>query len=154
MVDVRKTAYHITAVSALGADLNADASDAWTALSAEVDNSTTGYLFMDIEITLASADFTTPGGTDMAYEIYVVPSVDGTGYPNTINTGAATAQENQQYFVGAVTVHDVNGAFVGTIRGVDMPPGKWKLFGRNRTNRALAATGNEIKYRPYSYQSA
>ena len=155
MTDVRKTPYQAEAVTALSTELNTDADKTWSELSGEYDNSTNGYLFMDVEVSLASADFTTPGGADMAYEIYVVPSVDGTNYPDTVNTGVAdTPQENNQYFVGSVTIHSVSAAFIGTLRGVEVPIGKWKLFVRNRSNRALAASGNTIKWRPWSYKSA
>lgn len=154
MTDVKKSAYLAEAQTALDTDLNSDADGQYTALSGEYDNSTTGYMFMDVEINLASADFTTPGGTDMAYEIYVVPSLDGTNYPNTDNTATTTQQENNQYFVGSTTLESVNGAVRMVLTGVEVPAGKWKMFGRNMSNRTLAASGNTIKWRPWGYKSA
>jgi len=154
MTDVRKTPYLAEAQTALDTDLNADLDDTWSALSGEIDNSTNGYMLMDIEVVLASADFTTPGGADMAIEVYIVPSIDGTNYPDYIEAGVAESQENNQYFVGSVTVHSVNAAFNGSIRGVEVPIGKWKLGVRNRANRTLAATLNTIKWRPWAYKSA
>jgi hypothetical protein len=117
MTDVKKTAYLAEAQTALSSDLDGDTNDTYSALSSEFDNSTNGYMFMDIEVYLASADFTTPGGADMAVEIYVVPSVDGTTFPNYQASGTTTSQENNQYFVGSVTVEDVNGAVRASLRG-------------------------------------
>jgi hypothetical protein len=154
MTDVKKTAYLAEAQTALSSDLDGDTNDTYSALSSEFDNSTNGYMFMDIEVYLASADFTTPGGADMAVEIYVVPSVDGTTFPNYQASGTTTSQENNQYFVGSVTVEDVNGAVRASLRGVEIPNGKWKLGVRNVTNRTLAASGNTIKWRPWGYKSA
>ena len=154
MTDVRKTAYLAESQTALDTDLNGDTNDTWTSLSAEFDNSTNGYMFMDIEVSLG-VPATAWSGADSAYEVYVVPSVDGASYPDTVNTGTADAQENNQYFVGSITT---KGSTTGTqrqvIRGVEIPNGKWKLFGRNRTNSTLAATGNTIKWRPWGYKSA
>lgn len=154
MTDVRKTAYLAEAQTALDTDLNSDTNDTWTGLSAEFDNSTNGYMFMDIEVNLA-APGTAWSGADSAYEIYIVPSVDGTNYPDTTNTGTADEQENNQYFVGSITTQGAGTvACRQTIRGVEVPVGKWKLFGRNRTNQTLAASGNTIKWRPWGYKSA
>lgn len=151
MTDVKKTAYLAEAQTALSTDLDSDANDTWSGLSAEFDNSTNGYMFMDIEVYLGSAAFS---GADAAYEIYVVPSLDGTNYPTTINGVTGDVQENNQYFVGSVTVIGSTAVQRQVIRGVEIPNGKWKLFGRNRTNQTLASSGNTVKWRPWGYKSA
>lgn len=153
MTDVKKTAYLAEAQTALDTDLDGDANDTWSNLSAEFDNSTNGYMFMDIEVYLGSAAFT---GADSAYEIYVVPSVDGASYPAVVFDGSATGdeQENNAYFVGSVTTSGATAAQRGVIRGVEVPNGKFKIGGRNRTNQTLAATGNTVKWRPWGYKSA
>src|SRR5210317_2189700 len=102
MTDVRKSAYLAEAQTALDASqLGALANDTWSALSAEFDNSTNGYMFMDIEVYLVSI---TPTVADAAIEIYIAPSIDGTTYPETTNTSNADEQENNQYFIGSVTL--------------------------------------------------
>lgn len=154
MTDVRKTAYLAEAQTALDTDLNGDTNDTWTSISSEFDNSTTGYMFMDIEVYLA-APAVAWSGADSAYEIYIVPAVDGTNYPDTVNTGTGDEQENNQYFIGSITTQGAGTvACRQSIRGVEVPNGKWKLFGRNRTNQTLAASGNSIKWRPWGYKSA
>lgn len=156
MTDVKKTAYLAEAQTALDTDLNGDVNDVWTNLSAEFDNSTNGYMFMDVEVNLA-APTTAWSGADSAYEIYMVPSVDGASYPSVVADGttATDEQENSQYFVGSITTQGAGTvACRQVIRGVEVPNGKFKIFGRNRTNQTLAATGNTIKWRPWGYKSA
>lgn len=151
MTDVKQTGYQAAAQTALSTDLDSLADDTWSALSAEIDNSLNGYLFMDIEVVLASL---TPTGADAAIEVYVVPSIDDTNYPNYTESGTADEQENNQYFVGSVTLSLDTEAQNHSIRGVEMPPGKFKIGVRNRANVALGASGNTIKWRPWSYKSA
>jgi hypothetical protein len=154
MTDVRKTAYLAEAQTALSTDLNGDLNDTWSALSGEFDNSTNGYMFMDIEVYLA-APASAWSGADSAYEIYIVPSVDGTNYPDYVESGTGAEQENNQYFVGSVTTQGAGTvACRQTIRGVEVPNGKFKIGGRNVTNQTLAATGNTVKWRPWAYKSA
>ena len=152
MTDVKKTAYLAEAQTALNvSELGALADDTWSALSAEFDNSTNGYMFMDIEVYLESI---TPTGADAAVELYIVPSLDGTTYPNYTATGNADEQENNQYFVGSVTLSLDGEAQRNTIRGVEVPTGKWKLGCRNRANVAFDSAGGTIKWRPWGYKSA
>ena len=152
MTDVKKTAYLAEAQTALDTDLNSDANDTWSNLSAEFDNSTNGYMFMDIEVYLGSAAWS---GADSAYEIYVVPSLDGANYPDVAVDTTADSQINNQYFVGSITTFGSGTSTArAVIRGVEIPNGKWKLQGRNRTNQTLASTGNTIKWRPWGYKSA
>ena len=153
MTDVKKTAYLAEAQTALSTQLNNLADDTWSAVSAEFDNSTNGYMFMDIEVYLEAANFT---GADSAFEVYIVPSLDGVNYPITGNTGSGDDQENNQYFVGSITTTGVSQEVQRqVIRGVEVPNGKWKVFARNRTNDALTSTDNNtVKWRPWGYKSA
>lgn len=153
MTDVKKTAYLAEAQTGLSTQLNNLANDTWSAVSAEFDNSTNGYMFMDIEVYLEAANFT---GADSAFEVYIVPSLDGVNYPVTGNTGSGADQENNQYFVGSITTTGVSQEVQRqVIRGVEVPNGKWKMFARNRTNDGLTATNdNTVKWRPWGYKSA
>lgn len=152
MTDVlRGPGYKAEAQAGLGSELDGLADNTWSALSAEFDNSTNGYMFMDIEFDLNTI---TPTGADAAVELYIVPSVDGTQYPTTTNTSNADEQENQQYFVGSVTLSLDNEVHIHTIRGVEVPVGKWKMFVRNRANVGLNASGSTIKWRPWNFSSA
>ena len=125
--------------------------DEWTSLSDEIDNSSTKYLKCDIEVVLGSAAFT---GTDSALELYLLPAVDGTNYPDWTDNVTTDEQENNIHFIGAVTTSGTTAAQRLTLRDVDLPPGKWKMGARNKTNVTLAASGSTIKYRPWQYSSS
>lgn len=127
------------------------ADNEWTSLSDEVDNSTTKYLFADLELVLASAAFT---GTDSMVEIYIVPTVDGTNYPNWTDNVTTDEQENNQYYVGSVTTSGATEAQRLALRNVALPNGKFKFGVRSRAGVALAASGNTLKWRPHGYSAA
>ena len=127
------------------------ADDEWTDESDAIDNSVTKYLFADIEFVCTSVAFT---GTDSAIEIYLIPSVDDTNYPNWTGDGIIDEQENNIHFVGSVTTSGATEAQRLVLRGVDLPPGKFKFGVRNRGGVALAASGSVLSWRPYQYSSA
>ncbi len=151
MADVKNSGYLAAAQTALSTELNALANLTWSSLSSEIDNSTNGYMFMDIEADLASI---TPTGADATIEVYVVPSVDDTQFPTYTETGTSDEQENNQYFVGAITLSLDAEVQIHMLRGVEVPPGKWKLGIRNQSNVQLGASGSTIKWRPWGYKSA
>ena len=128
------------------------ADEEWTNLSDEIDNSTNKYMFADIEVVLASAAFT---GTDSTIEIYIVPCIDGTNYPNWTGDVITDEQENNPYYIGSVTTSGATEAQrLTSLRNIALPNGKYKYGVRNRTNVALAASGNTLKWRPHQYSSS
>ena len=124
--------------------------DEWTSLSDEVDNSTNKYLFADIELYMPSVAFT---GADSAMELYIVPSVDGTNYPNWTDNVTTDEQENNIHFVGSMPTSGTTANQRLVLRAVALPPGKFKFAVRNRGGVTLT-TGNTLKYRPYGYSAA
>lgn len=123
----------------------------WTDLSDEIDNSSLKYLFADFELVLGSAAFT---GSDSVVEMYLLPSVDGTNYPDWTGDGTADEQEHNVHFVGSFTTSGATAAQRLTLRNVAMPPGKFKIGIRNNAGVALAASGNTLKYRRWNWASA
>ena len=99
MTDVKHSGYKAAAQTALDTQLNSLANDSWSALAAEIDNSTNLYLNVDVEIVCNTI---IPTGTDAMIVLYLVPSIDDTNFPTYTATGAAEEQENLQYHVGAV----------------------------------------------------
>ena len=126
------------------------ADNEWTDESDVIDNSSNKYMMADLELVLASAVFT---GTDSIVEIYLIPSVDDTNYPNWTGDGIVDEQENQIHFVGSVTTSAVTEAQRLTLRSVALPAGKFKFGVRNRAGVALAASGNTLFWRPWQYSS-
>lgn len=121
----------------------------WTSLSDEFDNSTNKYAFADVYLDLGSAAFT---GSDSGIEIYLVPSVDGTNYPNWTENSTSDAQSNTIHFVGFVTTTGATAAQKLVLARVPLYNGKQKWAFRNRGNVTLNAT-NTLYYRPHSFAS-
>lgn len=121
----------------------------WTNLSDEIDNSTNLYAMADFLFEIASAAFT---GTDSIIELYIVPCVDGTNYPNWTGNVTTSEQENNIHFVGSVTTSGATEAQVLVLRNVALPPGKFKVGVRNNSGVAFAASSNTLEYRPHSYK--
>lgn len=123
----------------------------WTNLSDEIDNSSTKYMLADIELVLGSAAFT---GTDSAIELYLVPSIDDTNYPDWTGNVTTDEQENNKHFIGSMTTSGATAAQRMTLRSVALPNGKFKFGIRSRAGVSLAASGNTLKWRPWQYASA
>lgn len=145
------TRYATAAVAVTGpmdTDLDGLLNDEWTSESDEVDNSVTGYPMMDLELQLASAAFT---GADSAVEVYVIPLIDASTYPDWGGADAtADRQENQVYYRGAFRTSGTTAAQRLTLERIHMPPGKFKFGIRSRANVTLG-TGNTLSYRPYQH---
>lgn len=126
------------------------ASNTYSGLSDEIDNSTTKYTHIDLYMELGSAAFT---GAGSGIEIYLVPSVDGTNYPSWTGGVSTDETENTPHFVGFVATTASTAAQKMTLRGVELPAGKFKFAVRNRGGVGLNASGNALYWRPYGYIS-
>ena len=125
----------------------------WTDLSDEIDNSTNKYAFADLDLVLGSAAFT---GSDSGIEVYIVPTVDGTNYPDWSGNATADAPEQAHYFVAFLPLKASTSAkrVVSSSQGpIELPQGKFKFGIRSRANVALASSGNTLYWRPKSYDS-
>lgn len=120
----------------------------YTDLSNEIDNSTNKYAYVDIRVSLASLN---PTGADAGLEIYLIPCVDGTNYPDWTGNSTSDQSQNNGFIVGFVPVSTGSGAKAGALRGVELPNGKYKWGVRNRANVSLAADAGDIYWRPYGY---
>lgn len=124
--------------------------DEWTHLSDEIANSG-NYPFADFEFVCTSVAF---AGADSAIEVYLVPTVDGTNYPDWAGDGVTDEQEHNVHFVGAFVTSGATAAQRLSLRDIELPAGKFKVGVRNRGGIALAASGSTLKYRPWVYKSA
>ena len=126
------------------------ASNTYSGLSDEIDNSTTKYTHVDLYMELGSAAFT---GTGSGIEIYLVPCVDGTNYPTWTGSVSTDETENTPHYVGFMATTASTAAQKMTLRGVELPPGKYKWAVRNRGGVGLNAAGNALYWRPHGYVS-
>lgn len=125
----------------------------WTDLSDEIDNSTNKYAFADLDLVLGSAVFT---GADAGIEVYIVPTVDGTNYPDWSGNATTDAPEQAHYFVAFLPLKAATAArrvVSSSQHAIELPQGKFKFGIRNRGNVTLASSGNTIYWRPKSYDS-
>lgn len=124
--------------------------DEWTDLSDAIDNTTLGYLKADFEFVCTSVAFT---GTDSDIELYIIPSVDGTNYPDWAGDGVVELQEQNVHLVGVFKTSGTTSAQRLTLRDIELPPGLFKVGVRNRGGIALAGSGSTLKYRPGTFSN-
>lgn len=153
MADIRLSGYHVTTqtVTFSGTQqLNSLDNEDVTDLSDEIDNSSNGYMFADFWLDLAAATW---DGTDATFDLFLVPTVDGSTYPDFDGNTTTPGMENYQYHVGTFIIRDNDASVTAdsVLRGVELPPGKFKVALWNHANVATASSGNALKYRPWSY---
>lgn len=120
----------------------------------EFDNSSAHKSHADVFINLASINITS---TTAAIHLYVIPvGADGTNFPHYA-VDHATAANNKiprNYYAKSARFNVLNGAQEQVIRGVPLPPAKYRYVITNGLGLALAASGNVIKHRLYDFPSA
>lgn len=151
MVDSIHSGYKEAAQSvtwASGRSLVSLAIDEYTDESDAIDNSSLLYLFADWEFVCTSVAFdATP------FDLFIIPSVDGTNYAAWTGDGVVAEPENDAHFVGSFTGTGTTSAQYCTLRNVAMPPGLFKVGFRNRGGIALDSTGSTLKFRRWGYAS-
>jgi plasmid stabilization system protein ParE len=131
--------------------LNSLTDNEWTSLSDEIDNTTNKYPYCDIDLVLGSAAFATP---DCGIEVYFVPTVDGTNYPDWSDNATTDFPENMHYYVAFLPVKASTSAkrIVSSSQSdIEFPQGKFKVGIRSRANVNIAGSGNTLYLRPKSY---
>jgi hypothetical protein len=128
--------------SILTTELNALANGSSSAASAAVDNSSTLNLFDDLELTVT---YGTNPTANAPVEIYLIPSTDGTNYADSTTPA-------RNLFVGSFLVQASTSAQRLVLRGIPLPPGKFKYVAKNASGFAFPATGTVVKRTPYSHQ--
>ncbi len=144
--DILLKGYRAASANVLTTELNSLADGNTSALSAERDNGTNLDRYADFQLDLASVTISSAA----AYvTVYVVPTVDGTNYPDW--SSSTYANHDTQYAVGIMFVKGVTAATArSTLTGVALPPGKYKVALRNSCGASLAASGNTLAIRTYA----
>jgi len=143
----------ITVVFSGTQQINSLTDNEWADLSDEIDNSSNKYAFADLDLALGSAAFT---GADAGIEVYIVPSVDGTNYPDWTGNTTSDAPEQSHYFVAFLPLKAATAArrvVSSSQAAIELPSGKFRFGIRSRANVTLAGSGNTLYYRPRSYDS-
>jgi hypothetical protein len=144
MSSIKLEAYGSSA-NALTTELDALANGSYTNGSAAIDNTSNLYLLEDLELTVTFGS----SPTDKApVEVYLLPSIDGTNYAD----GSSSVTPARSLFVGSFLVRNTTSAQRLLLRGVPLPPGKYKYMVKNGTGQAFPASGSVIKRIPYNHQ--
>jgi hypothetical protein len=135
----------------LSTEMNAMAASTGKAISAAIDNEMPsgtyqGDLFADLELAV---DFVSAPTVGTVIELYLLPSIDGTVYPD----GSTTITPQSSLYVGGFAVRATTAAQVMVIRGVALPPGDYKYLVQNTTNQAFPATGSTLRQNTYQLQT-
>lgn len=136
--------------AAFGTEINSLASGSSIISSVAIANGTALDLFMDISISLNSLT-TGPGAPIVAFAMYPL-NQDGTTYGDGRFGSAAAAIPNGEYWVGSIpfVASTVINPLTGSVKGVVLPPGDFKLVLYNALGATLNASTNTIKYRTYN----
>jgi len=135
-------------VTQLGTELNALANGAYTAASSAIDNRTTRYLYMGLELALASL---TPATANTGASVYLLPSIDGATYPDG---GGTVVPGPETYLCCFAALSTSAGAKVRGVAGLPIPPLLFKLSLLNGAGVSLASSGSTLDYIMYGEQSS
>lgn len=131
----------------MSTELNALALTSGKAISSAIDNYVPNPtpqldLFADLELAV---DFVTGPTAGTVIELYLLPSIDGTVYPD----GSTSILPQSSLYVGGFAVRNTTAAQVMVIRGVALPPGNYKYLVQNTTNQSFPATGSTLRQNTY-----
>lgn len=136
------------AVNYLTTELNSLANGGW-ALSGLINNSVNLRVYSDIDVVLSAA--VTAGSGNPTLDLYLIPAPDGTNSANP--PGGTAGAVPVTYFVGAIAANASASFTRGTLRGIILPPGYFRIALQNNLGAALPATGNTAKGYEYTEQS-
>lgn len=114
--------------------LNALADGSYSGLGVELDNNSNGDRFAMADLTV---DFVSAPTDRAQIELYCVPSLDGTNYPDVTEPSSA-------HWVASFTVDNTTAAQRLATARFELPPCKCKFLVRNRSGQAFPATGSIV----------
>lgn len=104
-------------------------------LSAEYDNTTNLYAWLNLDLKVRGASAFTSGGT---VDFWILPALDGTNYPDgTAGTAPARAPDGYFYLRPVATAQRL------AQTQIQIPPCKFKILIRNSGGQAFTNTDNE-----------
>jgi len=133
----------------LTTELNSLASGSLSSLSSVQSNDQTSefYTTIDLEIYINTQGTNRAAGASVS--VYVVPTLDGTNYPDT------TDECLDNYYGGSRALDDA--ALTArrlVLNNVWIPNSDFKIALKNDTGQALASSGNTVKIVRYGYADA
>lgn len=114
----------------------------------QIDNSSALDIFCDV--SFAGGSITTVSPAYIGIFLYPLLS-DGATYGDGRFGTSAAGPPPGNYAVGQMAFPVGTQALSGAVRGIVMPPGKFKFVLYNQAGAALAASGNTLTYRTYNF---
>ena len=134
-----------------GSTLNSIASGNAIISDLQIDNSSALDVYSDFSMNLASLAVVAPNYIG----VYLYPlNADGTTYGDGRFGSSASGPPASSYWVGNIIIPTGTAANEGTVRGIVIPPGKFKFLVYNQAGVAFNASGNTAQYRTYNRQVA
>jgi len=115
----------------------------------QLDNSTALDIFADLSVVLGSIT-TGSGAPYLGFYLYPL-NEDGSTYGDGRFGSSAAGPPPSLYRVGAIMLPaSTTATLKGAIRGIVLPPGRFKFLLYNQAGATLAASSNTIDYRTYN----
>lgn len=131
--------------TALSTQLNSLANNAFSSQSAEINNESGLYMYLDLELLLASF---TPGSGSPYCAVWLVYNLDGTNYEKAPN-GSSGDKAPDAIFPLEASVAQSSRIIVPNI---PIAPLRFRLILRNVSGAALPSSGNTLRYRRHTAQ--
>ena len=131
-------------VTLLSTELNSLANNQNAITSAGVDPTSDRHLFGDLELAVTFGSSPTE---DTTVEVYFLPTVDGTNYPNGATGTGITPKSS--LLVAVFALHNQT-AQRHVMRYVGVPNSAYKVLLRNKSGVSFPASGSTVKLLPYS----
>lgn len=141
----------LTWTSCFSTEVNSVVSGNAILSATQIDNTTALDVFADVSVSLGSV---TAGSGAPYIGLYLYPlNEDGSSYGDGRFGSSAAGPPASSYFVGSIPcVASATGVITGMIRGVILPPGKFKFVLYDGAGVTLASSGNVVNYRTYNRQ--
>lgn len=138
----------------MSTNLNSLANDASNIGGTAIDNTSNRYFYSIFELSLASVDLNAQ--TNPACALYLVPSFDGTNYADDGTDASTTLHPPTQYLVAVMGVDPGAGAMahMAISPHIMMDPLKYTPVLVNETGAGFAASGNTLKIKTYTINTA
>ena len=112
------------------------------------DNTVNRYLFADVELAVQFTVAPTSTG-DLAIQLYMVPSIDGTNYADG---GVNTAPGVESFVTNFVLKSSTNAQRIPALR-IPLDPFKYKPIIVNLSGQAFPASGSTIRIVAFNFES-
>lgn len=131
--------------TAMSTELNSLADGQRALASSAIDNAASLDQYADFELAVPFDDAPNEGGSLL---LWLVPALDGTNYAD--GDGSATPQAH--LLAGHFQLRAEAGLQRLHLRGVALPPFKFKTLIQNHAGLSLPASGTTLRYRTYNDQ--